>query len=300
MSQASSMDSSVFTETIEKVTETPNLFVRWWNSIDWSAIISDVVARGIYLVLVLVFFYVLNRLAKAMLRRAFLRKNRRTFLSTNRAGTIYKILDNTLSYVMAFFVIYSVLSIIGIPVSTLLAGAGIAGVAIGLGAQSFISDIVNGFFIILENQLDVGDNVKIGEVSGTVVSIGLRSTQIKSFDGTHHYLPNHTIDIISNSSRDDMRALIDLTLYPDSDFAKVSQVVDAVNERLVPEHPEIVQGPNVVGVTNKGNGLVSYQVIFYTLNGEQHAVHNLFLREYLSALQDADIELPAMPLLGKP
>lgn len=299
MSQASSLDSSVFTETIDKVTETPNLFVRWWNSIDWSSIISDIVSRGIYLILILIFFYLLNKLAKGMLRRTFLRNNRRTFLSTNRAGTIYKILDNTLSYVMAFFVIYSVLSVVGIPVSTLLAGAGIAGVAIGLGAQSFISDIVNGFFIILENQLDVGDNVKIGDVSGTVVSIGLRSTQIKSFDGTHHYLPNHTIDLISNSSRDDMRALIDLALYPDSDFAKVAEVVDKVNERLVPDHPEIVQGPNVVGLTNKGNGLVSYQVIFYTLNGEQHGIHNLFLREYLSALQSAGIELPAVPLLGK-
>lgn len=297
MSRASTVDSSILNETIEKVSETPNLLVRWWNTIDWTAIISDVVARGIYLVLLLIFFYFLNRLAKSMLHRTFIRKNRRTFLSTNRAETIYKILENTLGYIMAFFVIYSVLSILGIPVSTLLAGAGIAGVAIGLGAQSFISDIVNGFFIILENQLDVGDTVKIGDISGSVVSIGLRSTQIKSFDGAHHYIPNHTIDLISNSSRNDMRALIDLTLYPDSDFSIVAEVVDQVNERLVAQHPEIVKGPNIMGLTNKGNGLVSYQVVFYTLNGEQFKIQNLFLREYLSALQSAGVDLPVMPSL---
>lgn len=217
----------------------------------------------------------------------------------NRRNTIYKMVDNAVSYTIAFFLIYSILSIIGIPVSTLLAGAGIAGIAIGLGAQSFISDIVNGFFILLENQFDVGDSVTIGDFSGTVVSIGLRSTQLKGFDGTHHFLPNHTIDVISNNSRNDMRAMIELTLYPDTDFEIVKEIIEAKNKQLVPDYPEIVSGPNFVGPTNLGNGLVSYSIVFYTLNGQQFRVRDVFLTEYLQALKDANIDIPKNTFLGR-
>lgn len=286
-------------DTIQNVVESSNYLIRWWNNIDWSAILSLVITKGISLIFIILFFYLLNRLLKGLLRKTFHRKGRTLIASKNRSGTIYKMTENALSYTMGFFFVSSLLSIIGVPVSTLLAGAGITGLAIGLGAQSFISDIVNGFFILLENQLDVGDSVKIGDVSGTVVTIGLRSTQIKGFDGTLHFLPNHMIEIISNNSRNDMRALIDLSFYPNSDFELVNAVLKKVNDKNVPEHPEIVTGPTLVGPATKENGLIAYQVIFYTLNGQQFQIQNLFLRKYLEAFQEAGIEIPTTPFLLK-
>ncbi|MCC9882215.1 mechanosensitive ion channel family protein, partial [Streptococcus agalactiae] len=108
---------------------------------------------------------------------------------------------------------YWILSILGVPISSLLAGAGIAGVAIGLGAQGFLSDVVNGFFILLENQFDVGDIINVGTVSGTVTNVGIRTTQIHDFDGTLHFIPNRNITIVSNKSRSNMRAQIDIPLF---------------------------------------------------------------------------------------
>lgn len=279
-------------DTIQNVVESSNLFLRWWDSIEWSKIISEVITKGIYIILIFVFFSIVKRLVKAILKRTFERKGRRIIPSNNRSGTIYKMLDNAVSYILTFFLVYSILSIIGIPVSTLLAGAGITGIAIGLGAQSFISDIVNGFFILLENQFDVGDSVKIEDISGNVVSIGLRSTQIKGFDGTLYFLPNHTIDIISNYSRNEMRALIDLTLYPDTDLALVNSILQKVDEETVPNHPEITKGPSIFGPTNKGNGLISYQIMIYTLNGQQFQIQHLFLKKYLEEFHKAGIKIP--------
>ena len=97
------------------------------------------------------------------------------------------------------------LSILGLPVSSLLAGAGIAGVAIGMGAQGFLSDVINGFFILFERQLDVGDEVVLTNgpitVSGKVVSVGIRTTQLRSDDQALHFVPNRNITVVSNFSR---------------------------------------------------------------------------------------------------
>ena len=103
-----------------------------------------------------------------------------------RQKTISRLLENVFNYTLYFFLLYCILSILGLPVSSLLAGAGIAGVAIGMGAQGFLSDVINGFFILFERQLDVGDEVVLTNgpitVSGKVVSVGIRTTQLRGED----------------------------------------------------------------------------------------------------------------------
>lgn len=279
-------------ETVDSVVETSNLFIEWWRNINWSTIISFVMTRAIYLILTVVVFTILKKVIKLLLKRTFEGKRKNMNISSSRRSTIYKMLDNAVSYTIAFFFVYTILSIIGIPVSTLLASAGIAGLAIGLGAQTFINDIVNGFFILLENQFDVGDSVTIEEFSGNVVSIGLRSTQIQGFDGVHHFLPNHTISVISNNSRNNMRARIELILNANTDFIRVREVIDEINDLMVPNFPEIVSGPTYFGPNNIGNGLVTLSINFYTLNGQQFNVHDHFLTRYLLELRQAGIELP--------
>ena len=295
MNDISTQDSALAQDLIEEVVTNPNIFVKWWNSIAWEEIVGLFISKGITLLFLLLIFFALKSLSNYVLHRTFEKQILTKHITQNRATTIYKIAENGLRYLLFFFLIYGILSIMGVPIATLIAGAGLAGLAIGLGAQQFINDIANGFFIILESQFDVGDHVVIGGIDGTVVNVGLRTTQIKSFDGTLHFLPNHTITTISNLSRNDMRAMIDILLYPDTDFETVNQVIQAVNERIVPEHPEIVKGPNVIGITDKGNGQLAYRVVFYTLNGQQYSIQNLFLGSYRSALLEAGIQIPAMP-----
>ena len=144
-----------------------------------------------------------------------------------------------MNYVLYFFLIYCLLSILGVPVSSLLAGAGLAGVALGLGAQGFLSDVVNGFFILLENQFEVGDAVEVGAVTGLVSTVGIRTTQIRGFDGTLHFIPNRNITIVSNKSRGDMRAQIHIY----ADFLKLYQ--EALTKENI-ELPRFIGNPIAV------------------------------------------------------
>lgn len=285
-------------ETIDTVVKSSNYFVRWWNSINWTEIISLIMTKAIFLLLTLLLFFLIKKIITFLMKRTFERKRNKMDFSSSRRSTIYKMLENAFSYTLAFFFIYTVLSILGIPISTLIASAGIAGLAIGLGAQTFINDIVNGFFILLENQFDVGDSVTIGDFSGKVVSIGLRSTQLQGFNGTHHFLPNHTIDVISNNSRNDMRAMIEINLPADTDFEHVRQILESVNNQLVPNFPEIVSGPSYSGPHNNANGLLTLKVVFYTLNGQQFNVHDHFLAKYLDVLGENGITLPKQSIVG--
>ena len=285
-------------ETIDTVVKSSNYFVRWWNSINWTEIISLIMTKAIFLLLTLLLFFLIKKIITFLMKRTFERKRNKMDFSSSRRSTIYKMLENAFSYTLAFFFIYTVLSILGIPISTLIASAGIAGLAIGLGAQTFINDIVNGFFILLENQFDVGDSVTIGDFSGKVVSIGLRSTQLQGFNGTHHFLPNHTIDVISNNSRNDMRAMIEINLPADTDFEHVRQILESVNNQLVPNFPEIVSGPSYSGPHNTANGLLTLKVVFYTLNGQQFNVHDHFLAKYLDVLGENGITLHKQSIVG--
>ena len=203
-----------------------------------------------------------------------------------------RLLENCLDYLLYFVLIYWILVILGIPITSLLAGAGIAGVAIGLGAQGFLSDVVNGFFILLERQYDVGDTVIIGSVTGTVASVGVRTTQVRGFDGTLHFIPNRSISVVSNQSRGDMRALIEIPLYNDVDLTIVYDTVDQVNNKNAGQYSEIVKGPTIIGPQTLPNGQFVFRISIFTKNGKQQMIYNQFLKLYQEALIEAGISLP--------
>ncbi|HGA1580046.1 TPA: mechanosensitive ion channel family protein [Streptococcus agalactiae] len=209
-----------------------------------------------------------------------------------RQKTLAKLSHNVLNYTLYFFLFYWILSILGVPISSLLAGAGIAGVAIGLGAQGFLSDVVNGFFILLENQFDVGDIINVDTVSGTVTNVGIRTTQIHDFDGTLHFIPNRNITIVSNKSRSNMRAQIDIPLFVHTNLDQISDIVTKINEEYVSKHPAIVGEPTVFGPTTNANGQFVYRINIFTQNGAQFDIYAEFYKLYQKAILEEGIDLP--------
>ena len=198
--------------------------------------------------------------------------------------------------IILFFYFYAVLSLLGIPIGSLIAGAGIMGVAIGLGAQGFVTDVVTGFFILLEQQFDVGDIVRINTIEGPIVAVGLRTTQIEDYDGILHFVPNRNITIVSNLSRNNMRAVIDIRIDVTDDVDKITEIVQKVNDHLVPLHPEIKDGPNILGLVDLGKGSLVFRVVVFTLNGEQAPIQRTFLAGYLAALNEAHIHVLNSPI----
>jgi len=281
------------------VVETPKQVSVWMKlaaKIDWQQIILNIGGKIIEIVLFSALFWIIDRVGKHLIHHIFITNANTSDTASNRISTIFTLLLNIFHYIIMFFWLYAILSVLGVPVGTLIASAGIFSVALGLGAQGFVSDIVTGFFILLEDQFDVGDYVKIETVEGTVSAMGLRTTQITSSDGTLNFVPNRKILIISNQSRNDMRVLIDLHITASTPAPELTKAIEGTNKTLVPQYPDIIGEPDIQGVTTQSDGTLVFRVQFYVKNGMQFAIQRDFLAAYLAAAKEAGIQLPSLSL----
>lgn len=284
--------------TVKKV----SALQRFWNNINWDAIVATLIEKSLSILFLIFLFFIIQRIGKYLIDRTYANYSKKQHFSESRLKTLHTLIINAFQYTLFFFFIYSLLTIVGVPVGSLLAGAGIAGVAIGLGAQGFMNDLITGFFIILEQQMDVGDYIRLLalNIEGTVTSVGLRTTQIKAVDGTVHFIPNRNITTISNLSRANMQVLNDVRINPEEGYEKICEVITEVNETLKEKYIESIQtGPDIFGMVDLGNGNFAVRTTMYVLNGKQFAVKEEFLAQYIKALTEAGFTIPNTPIIAK-
>ncbi|MDX5474766.1 MAG: mechanosensitive ion channel family protein [Bacillaceae bacterium] len=259
-------------------------------------IYAVLVAIGIIVVkllVILVAYSIIKGLGTKLITRLFQRAQDRQGLTRGRAMTLEKLSINIFTYALIFFLFILVLeNVFDIRATPILAGAGIVGLAVGFGAQGLVSDVVTGFFLLLEKQLDVGDFVTTAGMSGIVEEVGLRTTKLRDFDGTLHFIPNREIASMSNHSRGTMRALVDMSISYDDDIDKAIKVLQDVCEKFALEEPTIKDGPNVVGVQALGNSDVVIRIVARTENMEQWAVERKLRKAMKEALDANGIEIP--------
>lgn len=146
-----------------------------------------------------------------------------------RAHTLRRVMNSALAVVLIGTFVMTLLTVLGIPVSGMLASAGIVGVALGFGAQSLVKDVLTGVFMLIEDQYGVGDVVDLGAASGSVEEVGIRSTRLRSLDGTVWYIPNGEITRVGNMTRLWSRALVEARFPYDTDIEAARQaMLDAV------------------------------------------------------------------------
>ena len=179
------------------------------------------------IIAILVITNILIRIGKLMIHNIFKIRNLSPLqYIRRREETLSKLLDSVLSYVVYFIAFMMILSVLGIDVKALIAGAGVVGLAVGFGAQSLVKDIISGFFIIFEDQFSVGDHVRIGQYEGNVETIGLRTTKIKSWTGELHILPNGSIIEVTNFSINNSIAVVDIAIAYGEDIARAETVIE--------------------------------------------------------------------------
>lgn len=285
---------------IQTASQNTNFFLKYLGKINWSGIIAKAIDMSIKILIFTILYFFIKKIGTHMINRSFKKYRKKEILSSSRIDTITSLSLNIFYYIIVFIYIYILLSIFGIPVGTLVAGAGVVGLAVAFGAQGFVSDIVTGLFIMLEKQIDVGDYVSIAGVEGNVETVGLRTTQVRSLNGTLNFIPNRNITVVSNQSRGYMRALVDVRVTPEADLDEIRSIIEEINQHFVKAHPEIVDGPTFLGLQDLGNGALAVRVVAHTQNGSQANVQRLLLKEYIDALTVAGITIPASPLnLGK-
>jgi small conductance mechanosensitive channel len=170
-----------------------------------------------------------------------------------RARTLGPLLTSAARYVTAFVVAVVVLRELGIDVRALLVSAGVVGLAIGLGAQSLIKDVITGFFILFENLIAVGDVVEVGPHTGVVESVGLRVTRIRKFSGELRVVPNGELTSFGHHSSGWGRLVVEVGVHPDEDVGRALRVLHEVGQALAAAHPgALLEPPMAEGVLRLG------------------------------------------------
>jgi moderate conductance mechanosensitive channel len=201
-------------------------------------------------ILKIVVWYILARLiiriGTSFINRIF--QHRALRMNERRTKTLEALSANVLRYAVYFILLFAVLELLNVPVTTLLAGAGFLGVAVGFGAQNLVRDIITGFFILFEDQFAVGDNIQTGQFRGTVEEIGLRITKIRAWTGEVFILPNSSITQVTNFSKANSLAVIDIGVSYNEDLDHVFDVIRTVMYDAKKDLPEMVGEPQVMGV----------------------------------------------------
>ncbi|ADU30934.1 mechanosensitive ion channel family protein [Evansella cellulosilytica] len=265
---------------------------EWLQSINWDSILTNLLTGAIQLIIILAVFFTVRAIGTRLIRNSFERMSSQKNMSVGRVKTLEKLALNIFSYILIFIVLTFIVGIFGFNVTGLIAGAGIIGLAVGFGAQGLVSDIVTGFFILLEKQLEVEEYVTVAGIDGIVEEVGLRTTKIRGFDGTVHFIPNREIGSLSNHSRSNMRALVDISIAYDENIDEAIAVIQNACDTVAANESTIKEGPDVVGVQSLGDSDVVIRIIAKTENMEQWAVERKLRKAIKESLDANNIEIP--------
>ena len=220
-----------------------------------------------------------------------------------RVETMGSLLRSIVTFVVATLAVLTIMALVGIPLGPLLASAGVAGVAIGFGAQSLVKDFLSGVFMILEDQYGVGDVIDTGEAIGTVEEVTLRITRLRDANGVTWYVRNGEIIRIGNRSQGFATALVDM---PVSYTENVDRVVAVIRETVAVMGADpvwsdkLVEEPEVLGVESISGATMTIRTVAQCVPGENFAVQREMRERIKSALDAAGVQAPPLTPFGGP
>ncbi len=215
-----------------------------------------------------------------------------------RTYTFTSVVSNLIIVVASVAAILIIADQIGISVTPLLAGAGVAGIVIGFGAQSLIKDLINGTFILLEQWYQINDVITIGDTSGVVERFNLRTTVIRDIEGTLHFIPNGEINRLSNRTHDWSRALVEVGVHYSENTDRVVEVLEEVFSELMNDKKYkkvILERPTILGnggVSKLGDSSVVFTVICKVKPGEQWTISRQLRKRIKDKFDQVGIEIP--------
>jgi small-conductance mechanosensitive channel len=245
---------------------------------------------------VFIIAFILTRLLKAVSRRLTRFSKSQGLPSTMRAQqlrTLSSVIYSVGLFIIVFVAALQVLPLLGINMGPLLASAGIAGVAVGFGAQTLVHDFINGFFILVENQYDIGDIIKIAGVQGTVELMTLRRTVLRDADGTVHNVPSSQITVVSNLTRDWTQLALHVSVAYDTDSDLVIKSLQEVGAEFAADPAfadKIVAQPEVPGIEKVTGDEVDYLMLVKTRPGQQDSVRRELRRRIKSCFEKNKIQ----------
>ena len=220
-----------------------------------------------------------------------------------RAAAISTVLASTVTVLVWVIAIIMVLGEFNVDLAPLLAGAGIAGVALGFGAQSLVKDCITGLFMLIEDQYGIGDDVDLGEATGTVDRITLRTTVLRSPDGTRWHVPNGEVVRVGNRSASWHVAMLDIVVGPGADLELVSRLVTETATRVCESEEfaaDVLEAPELLGVESITAEGVTERLRIKTRPGAQFGIQRALREAIKRALDEAGVPPPRPPVAPPP
>jgi len=250
------------------------------------------------IVLVMVVAFALARLLRLITGKvASLQAGRlSSVIRAQQVRTLASVINSIGIFIIVFVAALEVLPLLGLNLGPVLASAGVAGLAIGFGAQTLVHDFINGFLILFENQYGIGDIIRIAGVKGTVESMTLRHTALRDDDGTVHIVPNSQITIVSNMTRDWSQLTMRVVVAYSEPSDKIIQLLEQIGEALKQDPNfanDIVADVQVPGIDRVGSGEAEYLMLVKTRPNTQYAVSRELRRRIKDSFETNKIQTAA-------
>jgi moderate conductance mechanosensitive channel len=263
-----------------------------------TAVVRWLSDQGIKALIAIVVTIFLLRFASALIKTIFNMIERRTHgpdevAARRRLKTLSAIFRGTVQTVISFIGLMFLLKSLSVDITPILASAGVIGIAVGFGAQSLIKDLFSGLLILLEDQYSVGDTVKIGDNTGTVEHLTLRATRIRGLDGAVTSIPNGSITIVSNMSKDWSRVVLDVDVASEEDIDRTMKLMVEAAQKMKEEMPhDILEEPMMLGVDKLSSTSVTLRLMLKTSPTKHYEIGRELRRRIKFAFERAGIKAP--------
>ncbi|TET88037.1 MAG: mechanosensitive ion channel family protein [Dehalococcoidia bacterium] len=268
---------------------------------DWSPVTDWLTQHGwrilLIIVVAIVVYLLLRRLIPPILRRAVAPRMRGQPDEEvkKRSDTLSGVLVKTGVVIIVIIALFTILAEVGVNIAPALAGVGIAGIAIGFGAQSLVKDFISGLFILLENQYSVGDVVKIADIAGIVEEINLRRTVLRDLDGIVHSVPNGEISVASNYTKEWSRVNLNISVGYGEDLDRVMEVINRIGKEMA-EDPYwgslMLTPPQALRVDAFEDSGIAIKILGDTKPIQQWAVMGELRKRIKKTFDEEGIEIP--------
>ena len=275
---------------------------NWPTWLDFSTETQQMIIKTLIIIgILLVVRYFGTTIIDKIIRKAIISDRYATPQAEKmREDTLISILSAILKIGIWIFGTMLILAQLGVNIGPLIAGASVAGIAIGFGAQAIVRDFVSGIFIILENRYRVGDTIKLAGITGTVEAITVRQTVVRDYEGNKHFIPNGIIEVTSNLSMDFSNLVLNIDIAYDANIETVKKIVNRVGQDLS-QDPDfkslILESPTFLRVQDFGAHAVVVRITGRLKPGSQWKVAGEMRLRLKEAFDKNKIEIPYQQLV---
>jgi len=269
--------------------------------LSWANVVSWLLEHGIRILIVVALgvgvWFALKKSLPPLLRRTMARHRQKESKESikKRTDTLLSVFLGVGKIFIALVVLLMILSELNVAVTPILASLGVAGVAVGFGAQYLIRDLIAGVFIILENQYRVGDVARVADIWGLVEEVNLRKTVLRDLDGAVHHVPNGEIRVASNYTRKFSRINLNISVAYDTDLDHAMSVINRVGQEMAADEKwgkVIINAPSALRVDNLGDSGIDIKILGDVKPIEQWAVMGELRLRLKKAFDAEGIEIP--------